>query len=419
MAQATVDRVKVTTATTGTGTPTLGSAVAKFLTGSEAGMVNGLTYTYLIEEGNDFEIGVGVYNSSTPSITRATVLKSKISGVAGTTKMSLAGSATIAIILSAADLALIEMNRALNLTMLQVADNSNLPIFTDQRIADHFDVLTYVDVAGATNLVSSVAGVLRPSASSSAISQATGTATHDGSATRGTNWYDGVTGQDDNNTSFTTGSSFYQRRQYSPAKAIAKAVIHGSNNAGYATGTPLITITLYGKNGTAPASGTDGTVLGSISFTDLANESVGRDIVSTDLTTTWDYVWTNITGATGLQVAEVVFHEATGVNNLAVNSTSITAPATVSAMSGLILIEENVAAVAGTDYTLKFSANGGTNYTTATLTEVFSLVTADGTLRVVEAAETAIANTGTALRWKFETLNNKNVEFHGIVMRWS
>lgn len=98
------NRVYVNIATTGTGTVTGGSAYSNaFLTDVEAGVANGASVTFVLEEGTDFEISRGVYTSATRQFTRATVIKSKISGTAGTTKMTLAGSATLRIVQVAED----------------------------------------------------------------------------------------------------------------------------------------------------------------------------------------------------------------------------------------------------------------------------------------------------------------------------
>lgn len=51
---------------------------------------------------------------------------------------------------------------------------------------------------------------------------------------------------------------------------VSRALVWGSTNAGFASGsTALTTLTLYGKTGAAPASGTDGTILGSITVADV------------------------------------------------------------------------------------------------------------------------------------------------------
>lgn len=97
-----INRVRVLTSTTGTGTITLGDAYAdNFLTEVEAGLADAQESIIVIEEGTDFEIVRGVYTASGRTFTRATVLNSKISGTAGTTKMTLAGAAVVRFIVAA------------------------------------------------------------------------------------------------------------------------------------------------------------------------------------------------------------------------------------------------------------------------------------------------------------------------------
>src|SRR5215204_5181277 len=90
---------RMTTATTGTGTITLGSAVSSFLTFALAGVQNAETVTYAIEDGANREIGRGVYTSSGTTLTR-TVLKSTNSDTA----ISLSGSAVVFLTAAAEDI---------------------------------------------------------------------------------------------------------------------------------------------------------------------------------------------------------------------------------------------------------------------------------------------------------------------------
>jgi hypothetical protein len=75
------------------------------------------------------------------------------------------------------------------------------------------------------------------------------------------------------------------------AYPIGKVICYGSNDAGFVFGfNPSTTLRLFGNN-SAPANGEDGTALGTVAFTDTANESAGRTITSTDTGTAYRYVW--------------------------------------------------------------------------------------------------------------------------------
>jgi hypothetical protein len=83
---------RMTTATTGTGTITLGASVSGYLTFAQAGASDGDTISYAISDGANSEIGTGVYTASGTTMTRI-VGKSTNANTA----ISLSGSAQIAI----------------------------------------------------------------------------------------------------------------------------------------------------------------------------------------------------------------------------------------------------------------------------------------------------------------------------------
>jgi hypothetical protein len=93
-------------------------------------------------------------------------------------------------------------------------------------------------------------------------------------------------------------------------KRLWRVDCYGSNNSGYTLVDGTVTIYLYGKQGAAPGSATDGTLLGSISFADAANESSPRTIYSNAPATLWDHIWVRIVTPYNCYVAELKFYEA-------------------------------------------------------------------------------------------------------------
>ena len=94
-----VNRAKMSTSTTGTGTITLGSAESGYQSFASAGVSNGDTVRYTIEDGSNWEIGSGVYTSSGTTLSRV-VSESNNSGNA----LSLTGSALVFVTATEADI---------------------------------------------------------------------------------------------------------------------------------------------------------------------------------------------------------------------------------------------------------------------------------------------------------------------------
>lgn len=121
----------MTTATTGTGTLTLGMAVAGFNTFTAAGVADQEQVTYCIEEGNNRETGRGVYTSAGTTLTRATVLSSTNSG----SKIVLAGAAKVSLVVAAEDL-LTTYDAELSAIAGVTSAADKVPYFTGSGTAD-------------------------------------------------------------------------------------------------------------------------------------------------------------------------------------------------------------------------------------------------------------------------------------------
>lgn len=122
--------------------------------------------------------------------------------------------------------------------------------------------------------------------------------------------FDGVTNQAHTGCAQAATADGYVGKTYSAGKLISKAIVSGSNNLGYSN-TPggSVTLTIMGKNGT-PASASDGTSLGLITFNDSGtDESAGRTITasgSTSYTSIWIRCQPSVANSI---IAEVTFYE--------------------------------------------------------------------------------------------------------------
>lgn len=86
-----LNRVKVSTSTTGTGTVNLGAASGFFQTFASAGAISGNIYSYLIEDGAAWELGYGIYTAGSPATMTRVMRQSSTGSI-----LNLSGSATIA-----------------------------------------------------------------------------------------------------------------------------------------------------------------------------------------------------------------------------------------------------------------------------------------------------------------------------------
>ena len=118
-----VNRAKMTTATTGTGTITLGTAVPGFQSFGDAGVANGNVVRYTIEDGANWEVGSGTYTASGTTLSR-TPSESSSGGAA----INLSGGAVVYATVAAADLQ--ELVNFAETFTLPTADGTNGQVLT-------------------------------------------------------------------------------------------------------------------------------------------------------------------------------------------------------------------------------------------------------------------------------------------------
>lgn len=93
------DRVKVATATTGTGTITMGTAAYGYRSFPQAGVPDGARVNYVLEDGANWEIGEGVYTAAGFTLARNVRLSSNSNAL-----ISLSGSASLMIVTTSEDI---------------------------------------------------------------------------------------------------------------------------------------------------------------------------------------------------------------------------------------------------------------------------------------------------------------------------
>ena len=147
-----VNRAKVSTSTTGTGTLTLGAAADGYQTFGAAGVTDGGVVRYVIEDGSNWEIGTGTYTASGTTLSRIVSESSNADAA-----INLSGTATVFVGATAEDLApirtptVISPNGATDVVRATLTASAYAPLYSaDVRSVREFQLTTFADTGYAT-----------------------------------------------------------------------------------------------------------------------------------------------------------------------------------------------------------------------------------------------------------------------------
>jgi hypothetical protein len=130
-----VNRAKMSTPTTGTGTLTLGSAITGYQTFAASGVANADVVRYTLEDGAAWEIGLGTYTASGTLLSRT--LEESSTG----SLLNLSGNAEIFVTAAAADVTSDTANTASTLVARDASGNFSAGTVTADGLTVNADAL--------------------------------------------------------------------------------------------------------------------------------------------------------------------------------------------------------------------------------------------------------------------------------------
>jgi hypothetical protein len=300
---------------------------------------------------------------------------------------------------------------------MSVADLANAPVNWIGAISDSFDGTSGLDTGGSTALDTSEAGAIKPTSSSGSNQLPTMTAaTTSGVTMSATTEYsgsyaawkaaDGNAGSwwvangavpQDLDTDFGSGN----------AKTIASYKMRARND-----GTPLgpTAWELRGSN-----DGSSWTTLDSRTSQSFTSGEQKNITVASPASYRYYRLAVSATGGgSNLSLGEYELLTGGSINNMTAISAAFDLPAEPDAIDFFFILQKSVAMTPGTDYAASVSIDGGSNFDAGSIEELGTV----GALTVCRAASIDVsARSGTSLRWKIETFNNKNCKIHDMAAR--
>jgi hypothetical protein len=321
---------------------------------------------------------------------------------------------------------------------LGLADALNVAQFlgsAGNRFADSFDATTYVDTGGATNLDTGTAGLLKPTVSggSDIFPAMTGGTTsgvtitdsvHLDSTSVGWKVGNNANGNTaaDSWATDGTGQPWWVKADFGDGTGGtpgAQTIIEWTiANSGNTTGTwntfSPKDFKLQGSNDNSAWSDLDThTNVTSWGSPETKTYTLGSP-------GSYRYYRVYITASNGspyAMVGEIELKVAGSTNNITVKSTALTAASAPTSMRLVARTKHIDSITLNTDLIFAVSRDGGTTFTNATMNDRFTA----NAIHVLESSAIDVSGqpSGTSIKWKVTTANNKSVEIHDIYVYWT
>jgi sugar lactone lactonase YvrE len=350
-----VNRAKMSTPTTGTGTLTLGSAITGYQTFASSGVANADVVRYTIEDGAAWEIGLGTYTASGTLLSRT--LEESSTG----SLLNLSGNAEIFVTAAAADVTSDTANTASTLVARDASGNFSAGTVTADGLTVNADALIHgVTVgrgAGSVSTNTAVGLSALAANTSGANNVANGYVALRKNTTGSSNVATGSLALYENTTGINNVATGYQALYDNT---------DGDNNI--ATGYAALSNNTTGSNNVATGYiALLSNTTGSNNVATGANALQSNTTANNNIATGYQALYSNTTGANSIANGhQALYSNTTGLNNIATgfqalfyNTTGVYNVAT--GFSSLLFNTTGNNNVASGDSSLRSNTTGGGN----------------------------------------------------------
>ena len=415
------NRVKVITATIGTGTITLSAAVGGYQTFADGGVADGDIVRYTIEDGINWEIGSGIFDLTAGTVTR-TVSESSTGSM-----LSLSGDAVVYVTASGEDIVQ-PSDLATVATTGAYSDLSGLPseasqLLLNRPLESNFSLdngIYYVNFTGGTvtgNVAKDSTG-LSATATNLIPVMSGGTATSCSSGSVSCSVTPAASG--DLSRLFDGGVTYF--RQYTSSTMTVTVDLGATTDIEDYIIDSFANITTYQPRAWTFQGSPDNstwTTLDTYNNTSVWGVPVlVRPVVASYRYFRWAFTLNNGSPTTGYVIDEMNIR-AVGAATGSFVSEALTASSAPTKVALKAHIQTPTAPVSGTTYTVYASRDNGTTWTAVPFSVTPENIVPDGFFYISGEADISSQPTGTQLKYKMEFSSADFTSIDVVTFNWS